>query len=140
LAVLFCILPPTRIALGHLPPDRVPDGSALYNLMRNLGGAIGIALIDTVVFGRVEKHAAMIFERLEARDRTMFEFTGLPFIGPEREVTQNMILFATPIVKNSALTIAINEAWMMLAAITAIGILLALLVRNPKKQADAAAN
>jgi DHA2 family multidrug resistance protein len=134
LAVLFCILPPTRIALGHLPPDRVPDGSALYNLMRNLGGAIGIALIDTVVFGRVEKHAAMIFERLEARDRSMFEFTGLPFIGPEREVTQNMILFATPIVKKSALTIAITEAWMMLAAITAIGVLLALLVRNPKNQ------
>jgi hypothetical protein len=45
-----------------------------------------------------------------------------------------MILFATPIVKKSALTIAITEAWMMLAAITAIGVLLALLVRNPKEQ------
>ncbi|MBX2805500.1 MAG: DHA2 family efflux MFS transporter permease subunit [Hyphomicrobiales bacterium] len=138
LAVLFCILPPTRIALGHLPPDRVPDGSALYNLMRNLGGAIGIALIDTVVFARVEKHATMIFERLEARDRSMFEFTGLPFVAPEREVTQNMIAFATPVVKKSALTIAITEAWMMLALLSALGILLALLVRNPKPQDDSA--
>ena len=134
LAVLFCILPPTRIALGHLPPERVPDGSALYNLMRNLGGAIGIALIDTVVFGRVEKHAEMIFSRLEARDRTMFDYTGLPFIDPEREVTQGMINFATPVVKKSAMTIAITEAWMMLAAITALGVVLALLVRNSKAQ------
>ncbi len=132
LAALFCILPPTRIALGHLPPERVPDGSALYNLMRNLGGAIGIALIDTIVFGRVERHAAEIFERLEARDRAMFEFTGLPYLPPEREVTQAMLDFARPVIEKSALTIAITEAWTMLAAITAAGVLLALLVKNRK--------
>ena len=48
-AIMFCLLPPTRLALGHLAPERVPDASGLFNLMRNLGGAIGIALIDTVI-------------------------------------------------------------------------------------------
>ena len=51
-AIMFCLLPPTRLALGHLAPDRVPDASGLFNLMRNLGGAIGLALIDTVIYGR----------------------------------------------------------------------------------------
>ena len=37
-AIMFCLLPPVRIALGHLTPDRLPDASALFNLMRNLGG------------------------------------------------------------------------------------------------------
>lgn len=50
LAIMFCLLPPTRLALGALDKDRVPDASGLFNLMRNLGGAIGLALIDTVIY------------------------------------------------------------------------------------------
>src|SRR5271154_6787697 len=52
LAIMFCLLPPTRLALGHLAPSRVPDASGLFNLMRNLGGAIGLAMIDTVIYTR----------------------------------------------------------------------------------------
>ena len=52
-AIMFCLLPPTRIALGALPEIEVADASGLFNLMRNLGGAIGIALIDTILYGRV---------------------------------------------------------------------------------------
>ena len=51
-AIMFCLLPPTRIALGALPEAEVADASGLFNLMRNLGGAIGIALIDTILYGR----------------------------------------------------------------------------------------
>ena len=57
---MFCLLPPTRLALGHIPPERVPDASALFNLMRNLGGAIGLALIDTVIYGLAAAHGAAI--------------------------------------------------------------------------------
>jgi len=49
IAIMFCLLPPTRIALGALPLSEVADASGLFNLMRNLGGAIGIALIDTIL-------------------------------------------------------------------------------------------
>ena len=52
LAFMFCLLPPTRLALGHLAASRVPDASGLFNLMRNLGGAIGLAMIDTVIYTR----------------------------------------------------------------------------------------
>ena len=52
-AIMFCLLPPTRLALGALPEARGADASGLFNLMRNLGGAIGIALIDTILYGRV---------------------------------------------------------------------------------------
>jgi MFS transporter, DHA2 family, multidrug resistance protein len=62
--IMFCLLPPTRIALGHLPQHRVPDASALFNLMRNLGGAIGLALIDTVIFGRAAGPRSLQVRRL----------------------------------------------------------------------------
>src|SRR6201996_2922519 len=44
IAIMFCLLPPTQLALGALTAAQVPDASGLFNLMRNLGGAIGIAL------------------------------------------------------------------------------------------------
>ncbi|HEY7644573.1 MAG TPA: DHA2 family efflux MFS transporter permease subunit [Hyphomicrobiales bacterium] len=133
LAIMFCLLAPTRIALGHISPERVPDASALFNLMRNLGGAIGIALIDTVVYSRILDHGADIKGKLLARDPAMFEFTGLPFLEPGQKVIAEMTAAARPVVERAALTLSVNEAWMMLAAITAIGVLLALAVRSPRR-------
>ena len=54
-AAMFCLLPPTRLALETLPHKQVPDASGLFNMMRNLGGAVGIALINTVLYGRTAR-------------------------------------------------------------------------------------
>jgi hypothetical protein len=45
-------------------------------------------------------------------------------------VTPDMVLAARPTVESAALTLAINEAWAMVAALTAIGILLAACMRR----------
>ena len=68
-AIMFCLLPPTRLALGALTETDVPGASGLFNLMRNLGGAIGIALIDTLLYGRTTIHADVLRSRLLAGDR-----------------------------------------------------------------------
>jgi DHA2 family multidrug resistance protein len=39
----------TGLALGTLSPDRVQNASGLFNLTRNLGGALGLALINTLL-------------------------------------------------------------------------------------------
>lgn len=48
-ALMFCFLPINSLALGTLPPDEVKNASGLYNLMRNLGGAIGLAVANTLM-------------------------------------------------------------------------------------------
>src|SRR6185369_2566075 len=77
-AIMFCLLPPTRLALGNMPPERVADASGLFNLMRNLGGAIGLALIDTVLFSRAPIHAESIAARLKQGDVSVAPLVGLP--------------------------------------------------------------
>ena len=47
--LMICMIIKTGIALGTLPPDRVQNGSALFNLTRNLGGAIGLAVINSLI-------------------------------------------------------------------------------------------
>jgi len=127
LAIMFCLLPPTRLALGGLPEARVPDASGLFNLMRNLGGAIGIALIDTVIYGRAPQLADGIVARLKAGDVATATFVGIPLdkflnrpAGPLDPDTQAAL---ETLVEKAALTQAINEAWLMIAILTVAALL-----------------
>jgi MFS transporter, DHA2 family, multidrug resistance protein len=129
LAIMFCLLPPTRLALGHLEASRVPDASGLFNLMRNLGGAIGLALIDTVIYTRSPAHAVAIMDKLQAGDIATAKFVGIPLdifaaraTGPLNESARAML---QPLVEKAALVQAINEAWTMIAVLT-LGALLCL--------------
>jgi len=122
-AIMFCLLPPTRLALGHLADHHVPDASGLFNLMRNLGGAIGLALIDTVIYGRAHAHAAEISRRLAAGDVAVAKFVGIPMdlflsrpSGPPDDATRE---FLRPLVEKAATTQSINEAWALVALLTA---------------------
>jgi MFS transporter, DHA2 family, multidrug resistance protein len=127
LAIMFCLLPPTRLALGHLAPDRVPDASGLFNLMRNLGGAIGLALIDTVIYSRSEMHSAELLSRLQSGDAGTANFVGISSdmieafkIGPLDGDMQRLL---EPLIENAAFTAAINDAWLVIAAMTIAALL-----------------
>ncbi|MBZ9539374.1 DHA2 family efflux MFS transporter permease subunit [Modicisalibacter tunisiensis] len=56
MGLILCIIPASRIALGTLPPHEVGNASGLFNVMRNLGGAVGLALLDTVRDWREDFH------------------------------------------------------------------------------------
>lgn len=130
-SIMLCLLPSTRLALGGLAPEQVPDASGLFNLMRNLGGAIGIALIDTVVFGRAPAHAEAIRQRLLAGDPAAADLVGLPagaLGGPVMTPVDPAIeALVRPLLEKAALVEVINEAWAMLACCMVLGCALALL-------------
>ena len=135
IAIMFCLLPPTRIALGDLPEAEIADASALFNLMRNLGGAIGIALIDTILYGRVGAYADGFRDRLLAGNVGAANAIGLsPSLllnrsGPPTDVE---IAFVRPLVEKASLALCINEAWAMLAVVAIIGLLLVPLARDAR--------
>jgi MFS transporter, DHA2 family, multidrug resistance protein len=60
---LMCaMIPITNTALGTLAPDRVKNASGLFNLMRNLGGAIGLAAINTILNDRIDLHLTRLHD------------------------------------------------------------------------------
>lgn len=119
LAIMFCLLPPTRMALGHLSDAQVPDASGLFNLMRNLGGAIGLALIDTVIYGRGPVHAADLTARLQAGDASAAIFVGIPPAALARPPDVAAQAMLAPLLEKASLTMAINDAWLLMAVLTA---------------------
>jgi len=62
----FALAPVITLALGSLAPQRLRLASGLFNLMRNLGGAIGIALCGTLLNDRTNLHFLHLAERLNA--------------------------------------------------------------------------
>jgi DHA2 family multidrug resistance protein len=139
-AIMFCLLPPTRLALGALTAAQVPDASGLFNLMRNLGGAIGIALIDTILYGRTGGHAEALRDRLLAGDVTAAQAIGLDvklFTHPPADATQATIeAYVRPMVERAAFALSTNEAWALLACVALIGLLLVPFARTPPNAAD----
>jgi len=134
IAIMFCLLPPTRIALGALPEAEVADASGLFNLMRNLGGAIGIALIDTILYGRSAIFAEDFRARLLAGDVTAAQAIGLgvdTFLNrPPGPPDEAAVAVVRPMVERAALALSVNEAWAMLACVAIAGLLLVPLARD----------
>ncbi len=133
-AVMFCLLPPTRLALGQLKPALVADGSGLFNLMRNLGGAIGLALIDTIIFSRSPHYGRVIEEQLRAGNIDTAVSIGIPrdaFLENLGEPVDDLTIeMVRPLVEKAALTHAINDAWLAIGLVTIAALLLVWLVRR----------
>src|SRR5881394_1980352 len=62
--MMLAMVPANTIALGTLPPDRVKNASGLFNLTRNLGGALGLAVINQVLNDRTDLHIARLQDRV----------------------------------------------------------------------------
>ena len=56
IGMMFAMVPTNTIALGTLPPELVKNASGLFNLTRNLGGAVGLAVINQVLNERTDLH------------------------------------------------------------------------------------
>jgi DHA2 family multidrug resistance protein len=67
----FAVAPIVTLTLGSLPPTRLKLASGLFNLMRNLGGAIGIAGCGTLLNDRTNLHFLRIAEHLNSTNTAL---------------------------------------------------------------------
>ena len=63
--------PIVTMALGSLPQSRLKSASGLFNLMRNLGGAIGIAVSATMLNDRLNFHYLRLNESVTSAARKL---------------------------------------------------------------------
>ncbi|MBV8934522.1 MAG: DHA2 family efflux MFS transporter permease subunit [Alphaproteobacteria bacterium] len=83
-AQLFAVAPTVTLTLGGLAPERLKLASGLFNLMRNLGGAIGIAACGTILNDRANLHFLRLAEHLNSTNTPMKDF--LQQVGAEHMV------------------------------------------------------
>ena len=68
---VFAVAPSVTLGLGSLPPARLKYASGLFNMMRNLGGAVGIAVCGAVLNDRTNLHFLNIASTLTPANAAM---------------------------------------------------------------------
>lgn len=134
-ALGLCIVPVTRFSMGFLPAEKVSDASGLYNLSRALGGIIGIALIDTLLFSRSAEHADRIKDLMTADPEAAARLLRIA-VDELPDPTDPMgLLGIMDTIQEGAVTQAVNEAWLLMGAATLAALVLLLMlgpIREPK--------
>ena len=68
---VFAVAPSVNLGLGSLPPERLKYASGLFNMMRNLGGAVGIAVCGAILNNRTNFHFQAIASNLTPANGAM---------------------------------------------------------------------
>ncbi|WP_240724561.1 DHA2 family efflux MFS transporter permease subunit [Halomonas borealis] len=133
MGLIMCIIPASRIALGTLPADEVGNASGLFNVMRNLGGAMGLALLDTVRDLREDFHWNQLIPAIDA---------GREVVGTEIAKYEAMLAGAVPDAHQAALgmlgqrvmqqaqVLAFNDIFLWMGMIYLLSVPLVFLLRR----------
>ncbi len=137
MAIIFCFLPINNLALGTLPPERLKNASGLYNLMRNLGGAIGLALINTVLIKRMDLHRARISDNLKIGKLQLENFlSGLETKFDESNLqdgSRAALKTLSGLVEREAGVQAFNDCYVLMGGLFMASLLLIFLLRKPEQ-------
>ena len=61
-------IPLTTMTLSHIPREHMTEATSMYNLLRNLGGSVGIAVTTTLLSRRAQFHQTRLVEHLSPFD------------------------------------------------------------------------
>ena len=67
-AISFIFVPLTTATMGHLRQEQMGNATGLFNLMRNLGGSVGIAFVTTMLERGAQAHQSLMVSHLTAYD------------------------------------------------------------------------
>jgi len=67
-AVGFIFVPLTTVSVGDLRNEQIGNATGIYNLMRNLGGSAGIAMVTTLLARGAQVHQAALVRNVTPYD------------------------------------------------------------------------
>ncbi|MDK4723634.1 DHA2 family efflux MFS transporter permease subunit [Rhizobium sp. CNPSo 3968] len=73
---VFAVAPAVTLGLGSLAPERLKYASGLFNMMRNLGGAVGVAVCAAIINDRTNMHFTAIASNLTPANGAMERLVG----------------------------------------------------------------
>lgn len=143
----IALTPLTGIAMLNIAPADAANASGLYNMLRNLGGAVGTAILQTVITHREQFHSNIIgqavnLSREEVRHRLeqMTEY----FVAhgmPDRVTAHHQaVIELGGIVRRQALVMAFSDTFIVIGVTLSIAVLLLPLMRKGQAGAGGAAH
>ncbi|MEH7415850.1 DHA2 family efflux MFS transporter permease subunit [Neobacillus drentensis] len=116
------MMPVMTNGLNQLPARYYPHGTAMNNTLQQVSGAIGSALLITIMSNRTKTHAT------ELADSAMKHVTGKP--------TAEMIAQMKQEIAMKAMLEGINDAFLVSVGIALIALVLAFFIKRAKQAED----
>ena len=136
--MMMCMVPINNVALGTLSPDRIRGASGVFNLTRNLGGAVGLAAINTILTRREDMHYAQLSEHVtwsnpEALD--MLRNIAGNYTAHGMDGSTIALQRVAGIVQQQATILSFADVFLILTALFKALILCVSLIKRPQMQA-----
>ena len=139
--LILTMVPVTNLALGTLPPERVANASGLFTVCRNLGGAVGISVLTTMLirFQRLHEQeigAGLSLSRPEvqaflAAARSRLQAAGVA--DPDTAALSQLVMRA----KLEATVMSYNNLFLTMSMSFIVVMLIVLLLEKPRPGAAA---
>ena len=137
------LTPLTSIATGSIAPQDAANASGLFNMLRNLGGAIGTASLQTIITKREQFHSNVIGQsvtiyREEVRQRIDQMTNYFVSHGADRPFAQHQaIVELGGIVRRQALVMGFGDTFAVIGVMLAIAAVSLLFARKIRPGAAA---
>jgi MFS transporter, DHA2 family, multidrug resistance protein len=139
--------PLSAVATAGIEAENAGSASGLFNMMRNLGGAVGIALLQTLLTKREQYHSNVLMQSvsvLEQATRTRIEQLTQYFINhgvvDHAEASHRAIVAIGRIVQKQAFILAFSDTFYLLGAALIVALIAVLLLKKPNTLASGGAH
>ena len=135
LALLF--IPINTAALAAMPTAKSNNASAIINMVRNIGGSVGISLATTLIARREQYHQSVLVEHatsLRSQYNTVVHALQQTYLGYSGSVVDALHRAQAQIyamVQQQAALLSFNDCFWLMALILAAMVPLVLLMRKP---------
>jgi MFS transporter, DHA2 family, multidrug resistance protein len=130
--------PLSAIATAGIEPENAGSASALFNMLRNLGGAIGIAALQTVLTKREQYHSNVLTQSASLlRDATRVRIDQLTqyFLAHGVSDTAHAMAKATTaigtVIRRQAFILAFSDTFFLLGAALILALVAGLMLKKP---------
>ncbi len=130
--------PLSAVATAGIEAENAGSASGLFNMMRNLGGAVGIAVLQTLLTKREQYHSNVLTQSvslMEQATRTRIEQLTQYFVNhgvtDRAEAAHRALVAIGHIVQKQAFILAFSDTFYLLGATLVIALMAALLLRKP---------
>jgi MFS transporter, DHA2 family, multidrug resistance protein len=135
-ALMMCYLPANLIALSSVPQDKLKNAAGLYNLTRDLGGAIALATIGTVMNDRLHFHWGRLIEDINPARSAVQHFLDMQSGRLETLVPGDggraAVRLLANLVQREALVLTYNDALLLIGGLFVAALFVMPLVRRPR--------
>ena len=141
------LAPLSSISLGSVAPQDAPAASGISNMMRNLGGAIGTAVLATIVTKREQFHSNIIGQavdlgREEVRSRIaqMTDYFLSHGVSDPAAAHNQAIIALGNTVKRQALVLGFSDTFAVIGFVLILAAVAIALTRKPRATAAGGAH